>query len=104
MEHGRRALITGISGQDGVYLAEHLHAHGRQVFGVCRGTPPPRVAAIAQVESFDIRDEVALAALVGKVAPSECYHLAAFHRSSQTLAGTIDADADEVLHVQTNLL
>jgi GDPmannose 4,6-dehydratase len=100
----RRALITGVSGQDGVYLAEHLHAHGREVVGVCRGTPPPRVAAVARVERLDVCDEAALADLVRRVSPAECYHLAAHHRSSQTLAGPVDPDQDEILHVSTNLL
>jgi GDPmannose 4,6-dehydratase len=104
MMEPRRALITGVSGQDGVYLAEHLRAHGREVFGVCRGSPPPRVTAVARVERLDMCDEPALDDLIRRVAPAECYHLAAHHRSSQTLAGPVDPDADEILHVKTNLL
>ena len=40
----RRALITGITGQDGSYLAEHLLAQGYEVWGLVRGQANPRNA------------------------------------------------------------
>ena len=42
----RRALITGITGQDGSYLAEHLLAQGYEVWGLVRGQSNPRVRRV----------------------------------------------------------
>ena len=84
---GRRALITGITGQDGSYLAEFLLAKGYEVHGAVRRValedPEHRLVRLSAV-----RDRVVLHAaslesfasvyqLVAKVAPDECYHLAA---------------------------
>jgi GDPmannose 4,6-dehydratase len=84
---GRRALITGITGQDGSYLAELLLAKGYEVHGAVRRValedPEHRLLRLHAV-----RDRVVLHAaslesfasvyrLVAKVAPEECYHLAA---------------------------
>jgi GDPmannose 4,6-dehydratase len=67
------ALITGITGQDGSYLAELLAAEGREVVGVVRpgGTSPH-----ACVEA-DLLDPPALRAAILGVAPAEIFHLAA---------------------------
>ena len=46
----RRALITGITGQDGLYLAEFLIRKGYQVFGLVRGQNNPKIAAVRQAE------------------------------------------------------
>jgi GDPmannose 4,6-dehydratase len=84
---GRRALVTGITGQDGSYLAELLLAKGYEVHGAVRRValedPEHRLLRLSAV-----RDRVALHAaslesfasvyqLVARVAPEECYHLAA---------------------------
>lgn len=84
---GRRALITGITGQDGSYLAEFLLSKGYEVHGAVRRValedPEHRLNRLSAV-----RDRVRLHAaslesfasvyqLVAKVAPDECYHLAA---------------------------
>jgi GDPmannose 4,6-dehydratase len=85
------ALITGIAGQDGSLLAQHLLARGDRVVGVVR---PGFALATAPVEETLARcelHELDLAAvpldwaerLVGEVAPDQCYHLAACHRSSE---------------------
>ncbi|HEY1325185.1 MAG TPA: GDP-mannose 4,6-dehydratase, partial [Streptosporangiaceae bacterium] len=42
----RRALITGITGQDGSYLAQHLLAEGYEVWGLVRGQSNPRVRRV----------------------------------------------------------
>ena len=83
----RRALITGITGQDGSYLAEFLLSKGYEVHGAVRRValedPEHRLNRLSAV-----RDRVRLHAaslesfasvyqLVAKVAPDECYHLAA---------------------------
>src|ERR1700689_2932350 len=44
----RRALITGITGQDGSYLAEHLADLGYEVWGLIRGQANPRVQPLRQ--------------------------------------------------------
>ncbi|MGE5762508.1 MAG: GDP-mannose 4,6-dehydratase, partial [Mycobacterium leprae] len=44
-----RALITGITGQDGLYLGELLAAKGYEVFGLARGQSNPKVVTVEQV-------------------------------------------------------
>jgi len=83
----KRALITGITGQDGAYLAESLLAKGYEVHGIVRRValedPSHRLARLNGV-----RDHVTLHAaslesyasiyqVVAAVKPDECYHLAA---------------------------
>ena len=78
-----RALIVGIAGQDGSYLAELLLDEGYEVFGVVRGSTS---ATFENLEPFrdrlelrqaDIRDEPALVDLLSSVRPHEVYNLAA---------------------------
>jgi GDPmannose 4,6-dehydratase len=78
----KRALITGISGQDGSYLAEYLLSLQYQVYGLVRSDPdslhwvePVR----AQVELLygDLRDTESLAVAFQKASPDEVYNLAA---------------------------
>ena len=45
----RRALITGITGQDGSYLAEYLLTQGYEVWGLVRGQSNPRVRGVRQL-------------------------------------------------------
>lgn len=76
----RRALITGLTGQDGLYLAEELLAEGTEVVGLVRpgsDTPlPAAMGGVPRVEA-DLRDPAALRRAVAQVAPDELYHLAA---------------------------
>jgi GDPmannose 4,6-dehydratase len=71
-----RALVTGVSGQDGSYLAELLAGQGYEVVGVVRrgGSAPPD--DVATVEG-DLLDFASLRAAVADVRPDELYHLAA---------------------------
>ncbi len=85
VQEGRRALIVGITGQDGSYLADFLVANGYQVSGMVR----PR----AQGDDFsnltratrdkvsilhaDVTDAAAVADVIGEVKPEEIYNLAA---------------------------
>ena len=74
---GRRALVTGVTGQDGSYLAELLAAQGYEVVGMVR---PGRRAAPAGVDGVveaDLLDHDALIAAVEEARPDELYHLAA---------------------------
>lgn len=77
------ALITGITGQDGVYLARMLLAEGTTVVGTVRpgSTASPRCTAYlggVLLEELDIRDTERLAALISEHRPDEIYNLAAF--------------------------
>ena len=70
-----RALITGITGQDGSYLCELLRGGGYEVIGLVRaGSNGP--AGVATIEG-DLGDPQSLRAAVLESAPDELYHLAA---------------------------
>ncbi len=98
---GRRALITGATGQDGTYLASLLHEKGYEVFGIDAPGHEPR-ASCAQVANIDIRDAESLSAHVKGIQPDECYHLAAFHQSSATK--DVSSHDDERASIETNFL
>lgn len=70
-----KALITGVTGQDGSYLAEQLLADGVEVFGVVR-RPGPVVPGVIRVHA-DLLDQSSLEAVLRLVRPDEIYHLAA---------------------------
>lgn len=76
--HGPVALITGVTGQDGGYLAERLLSAGYRVHGVL--SPAASAAALdPQVicHRTDLLDAGAVAALVDRVRPDTVFHLAA---------------------------
>ena len=79
----KRALITGVTGQDGSYLAEFLLAQGYQVWGLIRGQANPRKSRISRLVSQlsfidgDLMDQYSLVAAVDKVQPDEVYNLGA---------------------------
>jgi GDPmannose 4,6-dehydratase len=80
---GRRALITGITGQDGSHLAEWLLAQGYQVFGLVRRVSSPVRERIAHLEDRltlipgDLLDMGSLLAALDRAQPAEVYNLAA---------------------------
>ncbi len=69
------ALVTGIGGQDGGYLAEQLMAGGVQVHGLVREEDRPTLPG-AVLHLGDLTDRAALAALIDEIAPDEIYNLA----------------------------
>ncbi len=79
----KTALITGITGQDGSYLAELLLEQGYRVCGVVRRSSSENFSRIehlrGQVELFqaDLLDQTSLAAVLREVSPDEVYNLAA---------------------------
>ncbi len=79
----KTALITGITGQDGSYLAEHLLAKGYHVVGVVRRsstTPYERIAHLVdkvELASADLLDQTSLTDVVQATRPHEIYNLAA---------------------------
>jgi GDPmannose 4,6-dehydratase len=79
----RRALITGITGQDGSYLAEFLLKKGYQVFGIVRRLSSPNMNHIQAIRDQvtlidgDLMDQSSLNQAVKDADPSEIYNLAA---------------------------
>lgn len=82
-----KALITGITGQDGSYLAELLLEKGYEVHGIVRRValedPEHRLARLTVVRDRVILHAASLESyasvyqVIAKIAPDECYHLAA---------------------------
>lgn len=86
----RKALITGITGQDGSYLAELLLSKGYEVHGIIRRAStfntgrldsiyadPHSHGAQLRLHYGDVSDASALARLIGRIQPEEIYNLAA---------------------------
>jgi GDPmannose 4,6-dehydratase len=71
-----RALITGVTGQDGYLLAAQLLAEGMEVYGLAR-RPNAEVPAETRVLQGDLLDDESLRAAVAEARPDELYHLAA---------------------------
>jgi len=83
----KKALITGITGQDGAYLAEFLLSKGYEVHGIVRrvalADPEHRIWRIKhltdkiELHAGSLESHTSLFRVVEKVQPDECYHLAA---------------------------
>jgi GDPmannose 4,6-dehydratase len=77
------ALITGITGQDGTYLAQLLLRKGYNVYGLVRGQNNPRIANVASLcpgiefVEGDLLDQSSLIAALEGCEPSEVYNLGA---------------------------
>jgi len=86
----RRALITGITGQDGSYLTELLLAKGYKVYGLCRqgsaGIKPELATIYATVEMIggDLTDSGSLAKALEIARPDEIYNLASQSNPSES--------------------
>jgi GDPmannose 4,6-dehydratase len=81
--HRRTALITGITGQDGSYLAEFLLEKGYRVVGMTRRTSTDvheRIVHIVNDIEFvsgDLLDQTSITSIIERVRPDEVYNLAA---------------------------
>lgn len=79
----KRALITGITGQDGSYLAESLLEKGYKVYGLVRRLSTPNFWRIEHIKDYielidaDLQDQLSLINAVQKAQPQEVYNLAA---------------------------
>lgn len=83
----KRALITGITGQDGSYLAELLVLKGYDVHGIVRRValedPTHRLSRLAAIQdritlhAASLESFASLFRVVAEISPDECYHLAA---------------------------
>lgn len=106
----KKALITGITGQDGSYLAEFLLSKGYEVHGTIRRSSTDYRERIAHLEGkpdfhlhyAHLEDSMSLLQVVGKVRPDEIYNLAAQSHvqvSFDSPEFTADVDATGVLRV-----
>ena len=106
----KTALITGITGQDGSYLAEFLLEKGYDVHGMIRRNSSDyreRIAHLEGVKNFHLHfghmgDSMSLLQIIGKVRPDEIYNLAAQSHvqvSFDSPEFTADVDATGVLRV-----
>ena len=88
MSDGKTALVSGVGGQDGSYLAELLISKGYNVVGIVRrnsgmdnrtrlNTLPQEVRDKIILKSGDILDVASLTHIIKETAPDELYHLAA---------------------------
>ena len=81
-----RALITGVGGQDGTYLAERLIADGTEVHALVLGSEatPPHCPPEVVLHVGDLADVDATRRLVLDLAPDEVYNLAAISSVAQS--------------------
>src|SRR5262245_64426141 len=83
MGEAKRALITGITGQDGSYLAEFLLEKGYAVFGMVRRTSKDDFERIEhllprlEIRQADLLDQLSLIRVLEESRPEEVYNLAA---------------------------
>jgi GDPmannose 4,6-dehydratase len=81
----KKAFITGIAGQDGSYLAEHLLSLDYDVYGIVRRNSTPEnqhnrtehISGKIQLDYGDLSDQGSLEKLLNKIKPNEIYNLAA---------------------------
>ena len=110
MEKKKVALITGITGQDGSYLAEFLLEKGYEVHGTIRRSSVDFRERIAHLEGkhnfhlhyADLGDSMSILGVIGKVRPTEIYNLAAQSHvqvSFDSPEFTADVDAVGVLRI-----
>src|SRR3954465_13365024 len=96
----KRALITGITGQDGLYLSELLLSKGYEVYGLIRGQNNPKIDLVkrtvpdVKLLPGDITDLASLIRAFGVAQPDEVYNLGAisFVASSWDTATTTATD------------
>ena len=92
----KTALITGISGQDGPYLAELLLAQGYRVVGTTRNVQKSRLALSNELPGevelirWDMRDTDGIVKILSQYRPMELYNLASFSSGAGMFDGPIE--------------
>jgi GDPmannose 4,6-dehydratase len=104
----KSAVITGITGQDGSFLAELLLEKGYEVWGVYRRASTPNISRVAHIKSEnfrlvegDVSDPFFVANIIQTVKPDEYYNLAAqshVHTSFEQPSYTFDVNFNGVLN------
>jgi GDPmannose 4,6-dehydratase len=104
----KRALVTGITGQDGYHLAELLHSKGYTVYGVIRGQQNPKRQRVEQEQPFirlveaDLTDQSSLVRAMETANPDEVYNLGAISHVGYSFKNpelTADVTAKGVLNI-----
>jgi len=106
----RVAIITGITGQDGYYLATHLIEQGYQVIGTSRGQTCDKIPRLKDlidrkllfVETINLEDANAVGEIIDKHQPSMIFHLAGQSSvgiSIQDPAGTFSSVVNTTYHL-----
>lgn len=108
MEQKKRALITGITGQDGGHLAALLHEKGYEIFGIIRGQYNPRRAVtekefpyVTLIEA-DLTDQSSLVRAMQVAQPNEVYNLGAISHVGYSFKNpqlTLDVTGKGVLNM-----
>ena len=103
-----RALITGITGQDGLYLAELLRGKGYEVFGLIRGQNNPKLELVqrtvpdVKILTGDLTDASSLTRVLNASQPDEVYNLGAISfvaYSWENASVTTDVTGKGVLNI-----
>lgn len=101
----RIALITGVAGQDGSYMAELLLDKGYEVHGLVRALPENHGGVSSRIGHIsdrlvlhigDVSDYATVHELIKKVQPDEVYHLATKHDLKNSLENYLDIQATNV--------
>lgn len=106
----KKALITGITGQDGSYLAESLLRKGYEVWGIVRRSSVDNLARLRQLDGFkelrllygDLTDAVSIGRPIMTIKPDEIYNLGAMSHvrlSFDAPAACYDVNAIGTLNV-----
>jgi GDPmannose 4,6-dehydratase len=82
----RKAIIVGSNGQDGTLLFQLLERHNYQIIGLGRTSICTNQVQFP-IKTVNICDAKGVSSLIRFFQPDEVYHLAAFHHSSEDLAG-----------------
>jgi GDPmannose 4,6-dehydratase len=108
LDEPRRALVTGITGQDGGHLAELLHTKGYQIYGLLRGQANARKEVFAYEFPFvhlieaDLTDQTSLIQAMALSRPHEIYNLGAISHVGYSFRNpqlTADITAKGVLNL-----
>ena len=108
MSEPKRALITGITGQDGIYLGELLLDKGYEIYGLVRGESNPKLAEVqaalpeAKIVFGDLTDLSSLVRALSVSRPAELYNLAGISSvafSWQNAGLTTDVTAKGALNI-----
>src|SRR3990167_9504250 len=104
----KKALITGITGQDGGHLAQLLHKKGYEIFGIIRGQHNPlredteKQYPYVKLIEADLTDQASLCRAVAISKPDEIYNLGAISHVGYSFKNpqlTIDVTAKGVLNI-----
>ena len=91
----RTSIITGLSGQDGQYLAEHLLSREYRVVGTSRDVQaatralPDGLASSVEIVKWDMRDESDFKDILSQYAPTEIYNFGAYTSGSGMYADAV---------------